>query len=49
MQERSDVVQPKAQFPMPAVTQCAAGVLEVKIGKQRMKFLHYKSQFDRFF
>lgn len=48
MQERSDVAQPRAQFPMPAVTQFAAGVLEVKIGKQRMKFLHYKSQFDGF-
>lgn len=48
MQERSDVVQPRAQFPMPAVTQCAAGVLEVEIGEQRMKFLHWESQFDGF-
>lgn len=34
MQESGDVAQPRAKFPMRAVTQCAPGVLEIEIREQ---------------
>lgn len=38
MQGSSDIVQPRAKFPMPAVTQSVTGVLEIDIREQGMKF-----------
>lgn len=37
MQESGDVAQPRAKFPMPAVTQCVTGVLEIEIREQDIK------------
>lgn len=34
MQDSSEVAQPRKKFPMPAVTQCAPGVLEIEIREQ---------------
>jgi len=38
MQEGGDIVQPRAKFPMPAVTQCVTGVLEIEIRELGIKF-----------
>lgn len=37
MQKSSDIAQPRAKFPMPAVTQCVIGVLEIEIRVQSLK------------
>lgn len=44
MQESGDVAQPRAKFPMRAVTQCAPGVLEIEIREQDTTSQHCVSR-----